>query len=487
MAFDADQFRKDAEAAGYSSEVIEAAIAKQSGRPTIGPAENQGMMADVMSQLPAGAQTLPKDAEKYLYGAGGLAALGGAYGLYKAYQAHQDRALDRQMKQLQIMQMQRDLGVAAPVAPNASAATAAVPPTPGVTISGGKATPEQLAAFDAQFKAGTGQAPATSAPVDRNTLAQQRIAAGQAAGLGVQPSAGLEPVTPPIAEGMETTEQWLQRMDQKYGPLPTESAPAVPAEVAPIAEEAPHTAVALEEKRPGSQVAEAVVKDELVKPETKVPTGAAEPPARTGSGQPAFPGGGAERARMPRGGEFASAADVPKSMAFVPGAQYYDSLANAIRSRPAAQAVVQQYGRYPASDAEARSWAADYLKSTGAPTRETMLAEGKKPDTVTGIFKEIGANKKKLAKMGGVAGALVSIADLANAKTTEEKMNAGLGVLGAIVPPGLDVLPAGAPTVPQARIEESALLGSPYAQTEWAKYMRLRERAGAGRGLVNPR
>jgi hypothetical protein len=175
--------------------------------------------------------------------------------------------------------------------------------------------------------------------------------------------------------------------------------------------------------QPGSEVAKAVVKDELVNPVEAAPeapkvAGAAEPPARTGSGQPAFPGTGAARARMPKGGAFAAPADVPAGMAFVPNAQYYDSLANAARSRELAQEIVRAKG-YPASDAQAREWAGEALKAAGAPTRDAMLAEGKKPDTVSGVFKPVGASKSKAVKVGGVAGALVAMADLALASSPE--------------------------------------------------------------------
>lgn len=199
-------------------------------------------------------------------------------------------------------------------------------------------------------------------------------------------------------------------------PGPVAPSPTVPAApVAPVAPEveAPRTAAALVTDQPGSEVAKAVVKDELVKP-----TGAVEPPARTGSGQPAFPGQGPARARMPKGGAFAAPADVPAGMAFVPNAQYYDSLANAVRNREVAQEIVRAKG-YPASDAQAREWAAEALKAAGAPTRDAMLAEGKKPDTVSGIFKSVGASKSKAVKVGGVAGALVAMADLALASSPE--------------------------------------------------------------------
>jgi hypothetical protein len=114
-----------------------------------------------------------------------------------------------------------------------------------------------------------------------------------------------------------------------------------------------------------------------------------------------------------------------------------------------------------------------------------MLAAGTKPDTVSGIFKASGANKKKLVKVGGVAGALVALADVANAKTGADVLETGFNVASGLVPFS-DVLPAAAPGVPQQRINESILLGSPYAQTDFAKLQRLREKAGAGRGLAVP-
>lgn len=364
-------------------------------------------------------------------------------------------------------------------------------PDPRVTISGGATTPAQQAAFNALFEAGTRQAagqplaPAEATPsADRLAQLEERARQGRAAGLGTQ--TGPAAVPPPAAAPARLD---LPNMPPELvlNPNPTSAwdtyipAPDVPA----VAAEAPRTATAIGTQQPASKLAEAVVKDELVKPAaTPAIAGAAEPPMRTGSGQPAFPGGGAERTRMPKGSAFASAADVPSSMAFVPGAQYYDSLANATRDRAAAQEIVRARG-YPSSDTQARAWGAEYLKSIGAPTRESMLAVGEKPNTVTGIFKELGVNKKKLAKMGGVAGALVALSDLAKAQTGGDVLETGFNVASGLVPFS-DVLPAAAPGVPQQRINEAALLGSPYAQTDWAQLQRLREKAGAGRGFAVP-
>jgi len=94
--------------------------------------------------------------------------------------------------------------------------------------------------------------------------------------------------------------------------------------------------------------------------------------------------------------------------------------------------------------------------------------------------------KKALRKGGPVAAALIATTEFANAKTAEDKANAGANLLGAMLPLGMDINAAGAPVLPPQQISNAALLGSPYAQTEWAKTQRLREKAGAGRGIAPP-
>lgn len=252
-------------------------------------------------------------------------------------------------------------------------------------------------------------------------------------------------------------------------PAPVPPAPPAPVAPAPVAPEveAPRTSAAVVGDQSGSKIAEAVAKDELVKPaapEAPKVTGAAEPPARTGSGQPAFPGQGAARARMPKGGTFAAPADVPAGMAFVPNAQYYDSLANAARSREVAQAIVREKG-YPSSDAQARQWAGEALKAAGAPTRDAMLAEGKKPDTVSGVFKPVGANKSKVVKVGGVAGALLAMTDLALASTPEAREAMGRAE-SAIKDIGIS------PNIFQSKGEELGRLGMGYVNAGNPVYIR---------------
>jgi hypothetical protein len=101
----------------------------------------------------------------------------------------------------------------------------------------------------------------------------------------------------------------------------------------------------------------------------------------------------------------------------------------------------------------------------------------------------------KAVKAGGPAALLMSIADAANAAQQGrfgEAAVRGVDVATDYLPmisqlkQGLSPTEAGAPTVSRQTIEASSLLGSPYAQTEWAKNVRLKEKAGAGRGIAPP-
>lgn len=107
-----------------------------------------------------------------------------------------------------------------------------------------------------------------------------------------------------------------------------------------------------------------------------------------------------------------------------------------------------------------------------------------------------GANTvTKAIKAGGPAFLLMSIADAAKAAQQGnygEAAARSVDVASDYIPmiaqlkQGLAPSEAGAPGVSKQRIESSALLGSPYAQTEWAKGQREKEKAGAGRGIAPP-
>ena len=221
--------------------------------------------------------------------------------------------------------------------------------------------------------------------------------------------------------------------------------------------------------------------------------GGVVPPAelRTGTGKIAYAGTGPEPTIGKKGPQFKkeyqSLEHVPQGYAFVPGAQYADPLRQDLGQFEYTKAFT---GRdFPQTYEEAISTGKDINRSLGRATREEAKAAGlPKAETTKGIFKTTTENKKLVNIIGkaGMAGALVSLADLALAKTPQEKTNAGLGLLGAILPPGMDINAAGAPGLPQSQVNNSYLLGSPFAQTQAAKDFRNSQKVGAGRGIAPP-
>ena len=220
---------------------------------------------------------------------------------------------------------------------------------------------------------------------------------------------------------------------------------------------------------------------------------------RTGTGKIAYAGQGPEPKMGKKGpqfrNEYQSLEAVPKGYAFVPGAQYIDPLRQDLGQIEYTKTFT---GRdFPQTYEEAVATGKDINRSLGRATRAEAQAAGLPPAEITpGIAQKTTENKKlvKIIGKAGLTGALVSLADLALAKTPEEKANAGIGLLGAVLPPGMDINAAGAgstlsPEVVrrnQIAYENQFKLGSPYAQTPEAKAYRLREKAGAGRGIAPP-
>ena len=220
----------------------------------------------------------------------------------------------------------------------------------------------------------------------------------------------------------------------------------------------------------------------------------------TGTGKPAYAGQGpaAEiRAKGKKAGEpmlrnnYAKIEDVPAGYAFVPGAQHIDTSRTNIGQTEYTKAYT---GRpFPASNELAVQESNDINRLLGRPTRAEAKAAGLTlPPQTPGITKHVLESKgtpfmgTKAAKVGGILGALVAIPDLVNAQTVGQRGMAGANLLESVLPLGAQINEAGAPGVQQSQISQAALLGSPYAQTEWAKTQRLRERAGAGRGIAPP-
>jgi hypothetical protein len=210
----------------------------------------------------------------------------------------------------------------------------------------------------------------------------------------------------------------------------------------------------------------------------------------TGTGREVIAGQGPVPKRFPT--EFKSPLDVPKGYVFVPGAQYIDTLRNDL-----GQATYTEHykGReFPSTYEQALEEGKGINRSLNRPTREERKAQGIAPPEVTkGINRQVGQGK--LVKVAGVAGSLVAIADIAKAAQQGNYGQAaaqGLDVATDYIPgiaqlkQGMSPTSAGAPVVPPQQISNAALLGSPYAQTDWAKTQRLREKAQAGRGTLPP-
>lgn len=214
---------------------------------------------------------------------------------------------------------------------------------------------------------------------------------------------------------------------------------------------------------------------------------------RTGTGKVAYAGEGPAPALSTRTGqpkfkaEYESMKAVPQGYAVIPEGQYIDALRQDLGQAEYTKAFTGR--KLPATYEEAIAVGKDINRGLGRATREEAKAAGLPYGEITpGITKKTTAGKKLVTIGGkaGMAGALVSLADLALADTAQNRMNAGVSLLGAVLPPGMDINEAGAPTVGSQQFSNAALLGSPYAQTEWAKTQRLKEKAGAGRGIAPP-
>lgn len=200
---------------------------------------------------------------------------------------------------------------------------------------------------------------------------------------------------------------------------------------------------------------------------------------KTGTGKPAIPGAAEPTTRFKS--MYGSAAEVPKTHAFVPGAQYIDVLRNDL-GQPT---YTEQFSKreFPQTYLESVEAGKNINRELNRPTREQLKAQGAAlPEPTEGITQK--AAGKKLVKVGGVAGALIALSDLAKAETTKEREQAIGNALLGLLPPGMDVGGANAPGI--AMTPDVYKLGSPYAQSEEAKRHRQAKKVGAGRGIAPP-
>lgn len=156
-----------------------------------------------------------------------------------------------------------------------------------------------------------------------------------------------------------------------------------------------------------------------------------EPTHVTGSGMPAWGGQGqytldelrAANKRLPKGGEFTDLTKVPRGSAIVPGASYYDALANEVQGRENAQQIVRTKQAYPSSYDEAKQWAADFAKEKNLPVRN--VEAGVKPPNTKGIFETTRSSGGKKVVLGGAAGALTMIPLLSQAADVAKEASKG--------------------------------------------------------------
>jgi hypothetical protein len=417
-AFDVDAFRKAAEAAGISKSEIENEIKFQTSAPAkTDPFEKDeggfklGSLEQVQERLGNDWWHLPA----------GLAAIGaGIYGASKLMGGGPDD----------------------PNTPNGRP-TYRFDPTFDV---------EPLAPQAPQ------QAPAPVPAPDRLQQAQQIIDANKQLGLGSKPVPPTAPVAAPV--------------------VPPEPI-ATPITAAPVDAPAPTPTAG-----PGSPVT-TIVNDtvkELIQeaPAQPVVQAAPQPVAppqdlRTGTGKPAFAGMGPEAALNKKGEpklkvDYASVADVPAGFAFVPNAQYIDTLRQNIGQPEYTKAYTDRL--FPLTNEQAIQESKDINKLLGRATRAETKAAGLPPAELTpGITKKTSAGTKPV-RVAGTVGALMAISDLAKAETAGQRGMAGANLLEAVLPPGFMMGGAGQGSGTVPSFDQAVLLGSPYAQTEFAKKKR---------------
>jgi hypothetical protein len=229
--------------------------------------------------------------------------------------------------------------------------------------------------------------------------------------------------------------------------VPT-AAPVVPEAAAPAMVEAPKpVAPSAAPNSPVTQAVSETIKDMVQaedvatmpsRPVTPTPAAAlpVAPPTgelKTGSGLTAYAGEGKPRERFPK--EFKSTADIPKGYAFVPGMGPGTNVIRNDFGQAGYNALVAQQGGPFGSDAETRAFIKQFNEERIGPpaTRELRKKlELPMPENTTGV-------PMRKAVVGGIAGAVLAIPDLANAaqnRNVGQAAEVGAGFL----PPFLQAL-----------------------------------------------
>lgn len=183
------------------------------------------------------------------------------------------------------------------------------------------------------------------------------------------------------------------------------------------------------------------------------------PDLTTGTGKPAY-AGQSDEAKIKT--SYASTQDVPKGYAFVPGAQNIDT----VRQNVGQPTFTKEFAvrPYPQSYQAANEVSNEINRSMARPTRDQLIAEGKPFVKNTPGITEY-ASRLKLVKVAGVGGALVSIANLANAKQAAQTMGE------AMLPIGMtpsEVQSGKIPALESKENQEQYLLSQPGNRAELA-------------------
>ena len=314
------------------------------------------------------------------------------------------------------------------------------------------------------------QAPAPVVTPDRLQQAQQLAEANRQLGLGNQPAMPPEPIATPITAAPVDA------------PAPTPTA----GPGSPVTTIVNDTVKELIQEAPAQPIAQ------------PAPQAAPQPVAppqelRTGTGKPAFAGMGPEATLNKKGEpkfkpDYAGIDQVPRGFAFVPGAQYIDTPRQNIGQAEYTKAFTDR--PFPLTNELAIQESKDINKLLGRATRAENIAAGLPPAELTpGITKKTSAGTKPV-RVAGTLGALIAIPDLAKADTGSQRAMAAANLLEAILPPGFMMSGAGAGSDIPPSMAQAMLLGSPYAQTEFAKKQRQEQeyvrKVGAGRGIAPP-
>lgn len=304
----------------------------------------------------------------------------------------------------------------------------------------------------------TPAAPTAPAAPDRLQRAAEMIEANRQAGLGGQP---MTPVAPIEAAPMAPT--------APVAPEPI----STPLSSAPVDAPAPTPSAA-----PNSPVTSIVTDTikELITEEDKPVV-----------------------AQYPKQATFKSVADIPPGFEFRPDVGNLDrSMGNILgkEHREYARELFaggNKFGQSANLNDDVSRLTTQYFQNLQQQIPETILGrDARKLQNIPSEFGTFSKNTNfgKGVKVGGVAGTLFAISDLANAQTAGQRGMAGANLLEAVLPPTMMMSGAGegSSTVPSA--DAAMLLGSPYAQTEIAKKRRQQEeytrKVGAGRGIAPP-